>query len=184
MPFLFLFLFWGCFEFDPSAVFSAEGRLEEARAELDAAATERERFYGLADAAKSAFDAGEREAARRYAEELLELAPKYPRDWNHGNAIHDGNMVLGRCFLHEGDVERAGELLLEAGRTSGSPQLNSFGPNMSLARDFIEAGETDVVLEYFALCRVFWSMGERSLDRWSRDVEKGAMPRFGANLYY
>lgn len=179
----FVLLLWGCSDFN-SALLSKEGRFEKAASELEAAPNDQKRFYALREAAKSAFDAGELEIAREYAGELLEMAPSYERDWNYGNAIHDGNMVLGRYFLHQGESERAGDLLLEAGRTTGSPQLNSFGPNMSLARDLLEDGESEVVLEYFELCRNFWSSGERSLDRWSRQVEKGNMPRFGANLYY
>jgi len=37
--------------------------------------------------------------------------------------------------LKEGKVEDAKHYLLEAGKTPGSPQLNSFGPDMSLAEE-------------------------------------------------
>jgi tetratricopeptide (TPR) repeat protein len=180
-----LLLLGGCMEIDfDVSVLHPDGRYDRAMKDLEAAGSERERFYALNDAAKTAFEMGRFDDARQYAEELLELAPTYPKDWNYGNAIHDGNMVLGRLALREGESDRAKDFLLEAGRTKGSPQLNSFGPNMSLARDLIESGERDAVLEYFELCRVFWSMGNRDLNRWSRQVRDGKTPGFGANLLY
>jgi hypothetical protein len=55
---------------------------------------------------------------------------------------------------------------------------------MSLAKDLIEAGERDVVLEYFTLCRSFWKMGQKKLDDWTAMIKGGGMPDFGANLLY
>jgi len=33
-----------------------------------------------------------------------------------------------------------------------------FGPNVSLAKDLIEKGERDTVVEYFEACRKFWKV--------------------------
>ena len=55
---------------------------------------------------------------------------------------------------------------------------------MSLAKDLLEKGERDVVLEYFEACRKFWKMGEDDLDKWSKEVKAGTIPDFGANLVY
>ncbi len=93
-------------------------------------------------------------------------------------------MVLGRLALTDGRIEEAKELLLESGRSPDSPQLNSFGQNMSLAHDLLAAGESDAVLEYFELTRSFWEMGKERLDRWSNQVHAGKVPDFQANLYY
>jgi hypothetical protein len=76
------------------------------------------------------------------------------------------------------------KLLRASGATTGSPTLDSFGPNMLLARDLLEAGEDEAVLAYFEQCRVFWKMGGDKLDRWSQDVKDGLLPDFGANLAY
>ena len=57
-----------------------------------------------------------------------------------------------------------------------------YGPNMSLAKDLLEKGERQVVLDYFALCRRFWNYGR--LDDWSQQVKEGKIPDFGANLVY
>ena len=144
-----------------------------------------QRFYALPDLAKAAVEAGEYMKAEFYARELLAPVVEVGRNWNSGNAIHDGNLVIGRVALaRDKDVMLAKASLLAAGRTNGSPGLNSFGPNMSLARDLIEAGERDTVLEYFNLCKRFWSLHRGRLDDWSALVKAGRMPDFGANLVY
>jgi hypothetical protein len=93
-------------------------------------------------------------------------------------------MVLGRVALRKGDVEAAKRELIEAGRTPGSPQLNSFGPNMSLAKDLLERKETDTVVAYFELCGKFWKMEQGNLRRWGVLAKAGEMPDFGPNLVY
>src|SRR5207342_3430394 len=104
--------------------------------------------------------------ARKAADELLKLLPSFPGDWNYGNAIQDSNLVLGRIAVREGRIDDAKKHLLAAGASPGSPQMDSFGPNMSLAKDLLQKGERDVVLEYFELCRRFWRMHRGQLDQW------------------
>jgi tetratricopeptide (TPR) repeat protein len=162
----------------------SQGRLDKATKELAAASSEEKRFYALNDAAKESFEVGKIEDARKYAKELLTLAPKFHGDWNYGNAIQDGNLVLGRIALKEGRTDEAKQNLIEAGKSPGSPQMNSFGPNMSLAKDLLEKGERETVLQYFELCRKFWSMGQDTLTQWTKDVKAGQTPDFGANLVY
>jgi hypothetical protein len=159
-------------------------RLDDAIKKLNQARTQRDRFYALDDASKQAFEVGKIEDARRYSGELLALAPRFRGDWNYGNAIQDGNLVLGRIALKEGGLEQAKEYLIEAGKSPGSPNLNSFGPNMSLARDLLGRGERQTVLQYFELCRKFWHMDLGKLNDWSRQVKAGEIPEFGANLIY
>lgn len=143
-----------------------------------------ERFYGLKAAAQVAFDAGDLNTAENYANELLADAPSYPKDWNYGNAIYSGNMLLGRVALRrDKNVALARNLLIASGKTPGSPQLNSFGPNMSLAKDLLVAGERDTVLEFFGESS-FWNQKFSKLDQWAATVKGGGEPDFGANLRY
>lgn len=142
------------------------------------------RFYMLSDLAKQAFEAGDFNKASEYATELLKKTPQYRSDWNYGNAIHHGNLILGRIALEYGQLEKAKKYLLEAGKTPGSPQLNSFGPNMTLARELLEKGERDIVITYFQLCGKFWKMGTTRLKNWTSIVKGGKIPDFGANLSY
>lgn len=146
------------------------GNIQEAEARQDI----------LPELAKAALDAGETAKARGYAEELLKATNR--ESWNYGNAIHHGHLILGRIALREGDLNTAKEQLLAAGDTPGSPQLDSFGPNMVLAKELLEKGEKQAVLEYFKRCGSFWKKGD--LETWTREVQDGKIPEFGANLDY
>jgi hypothetical protein len=144
----------------------------------------RDLFYQLADLAKKALKASEIDKAGVYAEQLLQMAHQYPKDWNYGNAIFYGNFVLGRIAIQRGELKQAGQYLLAAAATAGSPQLDSFGPNMTLGKELLEKGQSDVVLQYFALCKKFWEDGRHQLDEWSAAVHSGKIPNFGPNLSY
>lgn len=141
-------------------------------------------FYQLAPLAKAAFSAGDLVKARSYADQLLAMAPQYPQDWNYGNAIYFGHMVLGRVELAQGNTPLAENHLLASAKTPGSPQLNSFGPNTSLARDLLEKGDTAPVIQFFGLIQNFWKMSRGKPAEWTAEVEAGKIPDFGANLLY
>jgi tetratricopeptide (TPR) repeat protein len=145
------------------------------------------RLHALPKRARAAFEAGEVKFAREYAEECLALTTGSELDEyfrNNGDAIHQSHLVLGRVALREGDLERAKWHLIESGKTKGSPVLGSFGPNMSLAKDLLEAGERAVVLEYLEQCGKFWKRGASALAQWRDEITEGHIPWFGANLDY
>lgn len=102
----------------------------------------------------------------------------------HGNAIYYGHTGIGRAALRRGDIAEAKRRLLAALEMSGSPQLSSFGPNMSLARELLELGEREVVLEFLERCRAMWKLHGDQLDTWKVIVQDGRIPDFGANLLY
>jgi len=138
----------------------------------------------LTSLGKMAFAAGETEKAKTYAAEMANTSEDGGQSWNYGNKVFMGNQLLGRIALAAGDVEEAKKRLLEAAKTPGSPQLGSFGPNMQLASELLEAGEKETVLEFFENCKMFWDMGSDKLDVWRDAVNKGQQPEFGANLLY
>ena len=142
------------------------------------------RFLILADWCKRAVDHDENDRATALAEELLVLASRYPNDWNFGNAVHHAHLVLGRVALATNDLAEARAQLLAAGETPGSPQLNSFGPNMRLAQELLRRGDRDAVLAYFDLCRRFWELGKDTLAEWTAVVLQGQEPNFGPNVRY
>ena len=142
------------------------------------------RFLALHWRAEKLLDRGHLDRADRFARELLSLADGYRDDWNYGNAVHKGHLILGRVALSRGDTATARSELLLAGDTPGSPQLDSFGPNMRLAKELLEVGERAVVLEYFGRCRRFWQMGGPALSRWTAAIEASRAPDFGPNLKY
>lgn len=153
---------------------------------------------GLEDLATMAYEAGDYAKAEDYATKLLQavndMKGKWSyskailqgnlenRLWDYGNAIHHGNLIMGRLALHADDTKKAKSYLMAAGKTPGSPQLDSFGPNMTLAKELLEKGEKQAVLNYFALCGKFWDSPE--LQQWTKEVRKGEIPDFGGNLTY
>ena len=143
--------------------------------------TDRARGVLLQSLAKAALAANKPTKAKEYADKMLS---QNSSGWNSGNNIHHGNTILGRIALKLNDVEEAKERLIKAGETPGSPQLNSFGPNMTLAKELLQKGEKDVVLKYFELCSKFWKSGKTRLDEWSTVVKDGKIPNFGSNLRY
>ncbi len=142
---------------------------------------ESSRGYLLPGVAKMAIEANELEKAGKYATELLNVKS---RDWNYGNAVHCGNLILGRLALKAGNVNLAKQHLIAAGKTPGSPQLNSFGPNMILAKELLEKGERKAVIQYLELCGKFWVMGKERLKDWIALIEKERIPDFRGNLLY
>lgn len=150
--------------------------LRQAKKALAAADTPKKRFYFLGEVAKAQFEASNYSEARKLAEELLKLAASFPNNWNYGNAIQDGHIVLGRIAARNLRLDEANRHLREAGMSPGSPQMNSSGPDMTLARDLIERGQTETVVEYFGLCKKFWKLDKGNLDRWSEQVKSGKMP--------
>ncbi len=143
-----------------------------------------ERAGALAEAAKVATQVGEFSAAETWATEALALLPEAKRNWNFGNVVYDAHLALGRAALARGDRQRARRELRLSGQTPGSPQLDSFGPNMLLARDMLRAGEQKTVFEYFEECRRFWKSGDSRLSRWRRLASWHIPPDFGANLLF
>ena len=135
--------------------------------------------------AKLAVRAGALEDATGFAQDMLSKLgdPRFGL-WLDGEYIFFANMVLGQVAIRNGDMEGAKSYLLISGKTQGSPSLNSFGPNMSLAKDLLDAGERDSVLTFFDQCRVFWKLDFGALDKWTDQVRNGQTPNFGANLVY
>lgn len=151
--------------------------------DVSAASNEMERFQALCAALRKARKSSNPDDARELAEKLERLAPNYKGNSSYGSAIQDSNQVLGRIALSEGNLAEATKRLLASADSEGSPTMNSFGPNMTLAKELLQKGEKDVV-EYFDLCRVFWKRHAETLDRWTEDVKFGHMPNFGANRVY
>ncbi len=142
------------------------------------------RMMGLRGSAELALRLGELDGAASLAHELLSIAEHFRPDFDYGNAVHHGHLILGQVALRRHDRVTAGEELLAAGRTPGSPQLNSFGPNMRLARDLLRAGEREVVVRYLEECAKFWTMTPNPLGAWTEAVRAGGIPDFKANLTY
>ena len=126
--------------------------------------------------------------ARALAEAVL-AANTETNDWNYGNIIYDMHSLLGRIALREGDMAAAKRHLVESGKTPGSPQLNSFGPDFVLAGELLQKGERDVVLEHLDKIAVFWANPDRNpsrsslalehqkqIEKWKQTIRAGQIP--------
>jgi len=142
------------------------------------------RFYEIDDELAKALSRNDKEAAIRLANEYLTLADSYKGNWNYGNAIHDANQALGIVALRENDLEKAGQYLAKAGKTPGSPQLNSFGPDLTLADGLLKKGQKDVVLAYLRSISRFWDPGENNqcLPGLMTRIERGEQPKLNRFL--
>ncbi len=170
--------------FMPDIPVDAAARANEAQTRLGEASDQYARWIALGNAALWKAAQGDSAGAAALATELLVMTERYKDDWNYGNAIHKANSALGIIALRNGDKVSARRHLLASVDSKGSPQMNSFGPNMQLADAMLNAGEQETVLAYFARCRMFWKMGHVYLDTWSSIVRDGGRPHFGANLLY
>jgi len=99
----------------------------------------KQRFHKLGKLIAQSYKEEDMHTTEALSREYLELAEKYKENWNYGNAIHQSNIFLGLVALENKEKEKAKEHLLAAGNTPGSPQLNSFGPNMLLAKKIVGA---------------------------------------------
>jgi hypothetical protein len=143
-----------------------------------------DKFHMTREIAPLAFSAGDQVKAGMYAKDLLIQAESMKDDWDYGNAVHTANLVLGRIALAAGDIDEAKRLLLLAGKTPGSPQLDSFGPDMLFAKELLEKGEKGAVIQYFTLCSSFWKMDNGKLAEWKTEVQNNEIPDFGPNVRY
>ena len=131
----------------------------------------------------TAWAAGQTSKARAYAEAMLRQRSD---DRGLGDRIHHGHLILGMIALADGKLEQAKDHLLDAGRSPESPRLYDRGPNMVLAQQLLEHGETEAVVSYLELCSTFWRSGKgrRLLPMWIEMVEAGEIPIFGQNLLF
>ena len=142
------------------------------------------RMLGLRQAAERDLRRGRIPAAEAKATELLALARRFPDDWNAGNAVHHGHLLLGRAAMSRGDYDRAEMELIAAGQTRGSPQLDSFGPNCQLASELLKVGRAQAVVDFLRMCDSFWDRDLSESATWIAQIRQGSVPDFGANLSY
>ncbi len=123
--------------------------------------------------ARSAHAAGDDVRAAAVATELIDGARHYSKTWYYGNAIHHANLVLGEIALAADELDRAKRHLLAAGLTRGSPQLDSVGPDFTLATALLARGERDTVANYLELCARFWKLDGGKLATWRAAIAAG-----------
>ena len=136
-----------------------------------------QRIQTLTAQAQAALKAGNPALAAALAGQLLR-ANTDKSAWYYGDVIYDANQMLGLAALRRGDVSAAKRCLLAAGRTPGSPVLDSFGPEMPLAKALLAQGHKQVVLTFLSLVAKFWATPKPGQERFS-----AVYTRNGAQLH-
>jgi tetratricopeptide (TPR) repeat protein len=123
------------------------------------------------DMAEAAFKVGDFTAAAEYAKIYL-----------HGKdrtAPQRANTILGRVALRSGDLTSAKQYLLDSSGPESGKEMSLSGPTMVLAKELLEQGEHDAVLQYLQNCLQLWPRGGDVLQIWIADIQHGKMPNFG-----
>lgn len=117
-------------------------------------------FLRLDKKISEAFAIRDFERCKRTIAIQLKKAEKTKSDWNYWNVIHL--------------------------KIKGSPQSKTFGPNMKLAKQLLDEGEKEIVLEFLDLCKKFWYkvFSFNKVRKWKNQIRKGEIPDFGGNLIY
>ena len=132
-------------------------------------------------------DAGDLDSAVGVANEILRIIslPEFPAFFRtRGNGSYCAYSILGMAAVKNGDSATAAKLLLFAGQTPPSPARQTFGPNMILSQMLLDSGEVDAVLKFLECCKETWYPGTSEIELWSRQINAGEQPDFGANLNY
>ncbi|MFI5174031.1 MAG: energy transducer TonB [Terriglobia bacterium] len=119
---------------------------------------------------------GDLDNAESYAREEYALFMK--RDVVSDYFRTQMDLILGRVALRRGDIEKAKSYLIQAAKEHSGEILESRFPSMALAKELLDRGERQVVIEYLDLWTNHWSQGKAALSRWKGAIESGAMPQF------
>jgi len=138
-----------------------------------AVTSELRKFYDLGRQLGKLVEAKRFDSVNAVAVEYLAAAEKYKCNWNYGNAIHDANSALGMREFALGNIDAAKTHLLAAGKSPGSPQLNSFGPEPYLADALLKRGASKEVTEYLMGVSRFWKLDHGVVAHWLSRIERG-----------
>lgn len=105
---------------------------------------------------------------------VLIINAEIDNDWNYGKAVQDMKVNV---------IEEVKKYLREAGKSPGSLQMDSFGPNMILVQELLKIGQKEIVMEFFGSYAKFWKMDHGKLKQWEAQVEKGEIPDFVTNIF-
>ena len=137
------------------------------------------RFQGIRPLGMAAFEANEFTKAEQYAKEVLRLADREKSGLRKDSAIRTSHIVLGRLALRSDRIEIAKQHLLEAAQRPERPDIDTVvAPDMTLAKELLEKGQPDVVIEYLKRCGEFWKNDNGRLEEWIQTIQDGKIPEF------
>lgn len=134
---------------------------------------------------KIAFELEKFDRAKSLATELILDFGQDANDTDYDNAAHLGNIILGRVALRQNDTAKAKEYLLIAIRAPLRREKSYFSNiDMQFAKELLEKGEKETVLEYLKLCEKLLSYSEiytglvATLKLWQEQIKQGKTPEF------
>jgi hypothetical protein len=137
--------------------------------ELTKSAPARESLAG--DMAQDAFKVGDSPAAAALSKIYLQGQDRA--------ATQRANTILGRIALRDGDIAAAKQYLLDSAGPAAAKDISVSGPTLILAKELLDHGEREVVLEYLTRCVSLWPRGQDALQIWIADIKRGSKPNFG-----
>ena len=152
-----------------------------------------ERRKLLQELVKVAFELNKNDKARSMATELVLDFGHDSAALGYDDAAHIGNIILGRIELRQKNITKAKEYLLISIRAP-LRKKNSWLEEIDtiLAKELFEAGERDVVIDYFKLClglsnltteKNLFENQSRALKLWQEQIIKGKTPSFDFYKY-
>jgi len=126
---------------------------------------ERERFAASREMAEHLYQEGnsldvldpqkadaDRDLARRYAEELLKLAPRFRSDPGYSGALFSADILCGLVSARKGDTETAAKYLRNASEIPGSEEIAYLPPSVPYERlttILAGSGHRDAVIAFY-----------------------------------
>lgn len=164
----------------------ATEKYSAAKTLLDKKTSGDSRFEVLANYVNAANNAEQFEEAESPAKDILHEANSVIPTIDGGYALHEAHTLLGRLALKKGNLALAKEHFRQAGQVPPSPRLRALGPNMSLAKDLLEKGDCNDVLDYLQNISKLWNddLAKKSSSEWMSNIVSGQMPDFRGNLFY
>ncbi len=150
---------------------SEERALEAYRRVLELTRNPLARQALAGDMADTEFRSGDYAASARLAEIHLKSSDR--------SAVQRAHTILGRVALRKGDVAAARGHLLDSASPESARYIAAYSPMLTLAKEMLEKGERDIVVEYLEKCVPLWPRGESVLQIWITDIRNGRTPDFG-----
>ena len=117
--------------------------------------------------------------SKRYAQDALALARKFPDDPHSGVVIYQTNLLLGMHALREGDREQAVRYMLDASQTPPSAELARWVGipiQFRLSHDLLKEGERESVATFYERTASLQPVLRERLLKDAAAVRAGAMP--------
>jgi hypothetical protein len=116
--------------------------------------------------------------SKKYAQDLLALAPKFKGEPHYGDAIFEGNVVLALHALREGDVKTSVKYMRDARQAtnlSDDFQYGGLSLEQRLVNYLLKAGERESVADFLDQAARLNAFSRKRLLQDAADVRVGRM---------